>query len=78
MQESGTQMDEHNVVPIEEALARRGGTPLRMVSRRRALATSRSRIAADAAVFNAASILEAARGDAAQVASRVYPRKRLG
>jgi len=71
-------MNEGNVVPIEQALSRRADGAGRPVSRRRSAALSRSRIAADAALFNAASVLEAALGEPRLVTSRSYPRKRLG
>lgn len=74
----GEMMSEHNVVSIDEALLRRANSAGRPVSRRRSTALSRSRIAADAALFNAASVLEATLGEPALVSSRSYPRKRLG
>lgn len=71
-------MSQRNVVPIEEALRRRATGNGQAPSRRRSVALSRSRVAADAALFNAASVLEASLGDPGLVHSRAYPRKRLG
>lgn len=71
-------MNQGNVVPFQQALARRADGAGRPVSRRRSAALSRSRIAADAALFNAASVLEVAIGEPRHVTSRSYPRKRLG